>query len=245
MSRPASRRGVDGHDEDEPPRFLIITGLLSERACAEGEGLVPVCSGADTEGLRAALERTQGFALAGVVSFGIAGGLDPMLRPGDVVIGRAVVAENKRYETSPELSAILTEGLAAAGGRIVSGVIVGVEAPVLDPREKAALRARTGAVAVDMETHIAAEFAERRRLPLAVVRVVNDPAARALPPLAQTAVTPDGGVDLKAVFRDLAREPSQIGDLILAGLDFRKSSATLGRCGRLLGPLLSLGLPEF
>jgi hypothetical protein len=130
---------LDGPDEVEPPRFLIITGLLSERACAEGEGLVPICSGADTEGLRAALERTQGFALAGVVSFGIAGGLDPALRPGDVVIGASVVAENKRYETSAELSSILSEGLGASGGKIVSGVIAGVEAPVLDPKAKAAL----------------------------------------------------------------------------------------------------------
>lgn len=242
MSRSASRRRSDTPDEDEPPRFLIITGLLSERACAEGEGLVPVCSGADTEGLRAALERTQGFALAGVVSFGIAGGLEPGLRSGDVVIGNAVVADGQRYETDPELSAILTEGLTAAGGKIVSGVIAGVEAPVLDPAAKAVLRAETGAVAVDMETHIAAEFAARRRLPLAIVRVVSDPAGRALPPLATTAVTPDGGVDFKAVFSSLAREPGQIGDLIRAGLDARKAFATLGRCGRLLGPLLSLGL---
>ncbi len=245
MSKSASRRRSDGpDDEDEPPRFLIITGLLSERACAEGEGLVPVCSGADTEGLRAALERTQGFALAGVVSFGIAGGLEPGLRSGDVVIGSAVVADDARYESDPDLSAILTEGLAAAGGKIVSGVIAGVEAPVLDPAAKAALRARTGAAAVDMETHIAAEFAARRRLPLAIVRVVSDPSTRALPPLATTAVTPDGGVDFKAVFRDLARQPGQIGDLIRAGLDARKAFSTLGRCGRLLGPLLSLGLSE-
>lgn len=206
---------------------------------------MPVCSGADTEGLRAALERTQGFALAGVVSFGIAGGLEPGLRSGDVVIGSAVVvADGPRYEADPKLSAILTEGLAASGGKIVSGVIVGVEAPVLNPEAKAALRAKTGAVVVDMETHIAAEFAARRRLPLAVVRVVSDPATRALPPLATTAVTPDGGVDFKAVFRSLAHEPGQIGDLILAGLDARKAFSTLGRCGRLLGPLLSLGLPD-
>lgn len=245
MSKSASRRRANGPDgEDAPSRFLVITGLLSERACAEGERLIPVCSGADVEGLRAALERTQGFDLAGVVSFGIAGGLAPDLQPGDVVIGSGVVADDGRYATHAGLSGLLAEGLAAAGGKIVTGVIAGVEAPVLYPAAKAALRARTGAAAVDMETHIAAAFAARRRLPLAVVRVVSDPATRALPPLASTAVTPDGNVDFKAVFRELARQPQQIGDLLRAGLDVRKAFATLSRCGRLLGPLLTIGLAD-
>ncbi len=243
LSKSAFRRRANGSG-DEDDRFLVITGLLTERACAESEGLIPVCSGADVAGLRAALERTQGFGLAGVVSFGIAGGLDPGLRPGDVVIGSAVVADSERFEAHPGLSAILAEGLAGAGGKTVSGVIAGVEAPVLDPAAKAELRSRTGAAAVDMETHIAAAFAAKRRFPLAIVRVISDPATRALPPLAATAVKLDGGVDYRAVFRELARNPWQIGACVRAGLDARAAFATLSRCGSLLGPLLRLGLPD-
>lgn len=243
LSRPAFRRRGNG-SSDEDDRFLVITGLLSERACADSEGLIPVCSGADVAGLRAALERTQGFGLAGVVSFGIAGGLEPGLRPGDIVIGSAVVADGKRFDAHAGLSAILTEGLAGAGGKTVSGVIAGVEAPVLYPAAKAELRSQTGAAAVDMETHIAAAFAAKRRFPLAIVRVVSDPARRALPPLAATAVKLDGSIDFRAVFHELARNPWQIAACVRAGFDARAAFATLSRCGALLGPLLRLGLPD-
>jgi len=104
------------------------------------------------------------------------------------------------------------------------------------------LHERTGAVAVDMESHRAGAFARARNLPFAVVRAVSDPAARALPPLAAKAVTPKGGVDLALVLRELSREPAQIVDLIRAGLDSRAAFSTLRRVGPLLGPLLRLVL---
>jgi adenosylhomocysteine nucleosidase len=126
----------------------------------------------------------------------------------------------------------------------VGGVVAGVDAPVLDRAAKAELRSTTEAIAVDMESHVAAKFAAKRGLPFAIVRVVSDPAGRALPRLAATAIKPDGGVDLAHVLRELGREPGQIGDLIQAGLDARAAFASLRRCGRLLGPLLRLGLSD-
>ena len=46
-------------------------------------------------------------------------------------------------------------------------------------KAKAALRATTGADAVDMESHIAARYAEQHSLPFAALRVISDPAHRA------------------------------------------------------------------
>ena len=46
----------------------------------------------------------------------------------------------------------------------------------------------TGALAVDMESHVVAHVAARHRLPMVAIRVVTDPAERALPPSALAGV---------------------------------------------------------
>ena len=62
----------------------------------------------------------------------------------------------------------------------------------LDPQEKRALYLETGALAVDMESHIVARIGAARGLPVAAIRVITDPARRALPQAALAAVRPNG-----------------------------------------------------
>jgi hopanoid-associated phosphorylase len=243
MTRALSRR-IEATRNLAAAPVLVVTGLSREAACAAGDGLTTICSGADVAVLAAALEKFAHENFAAVVSFGLAGGLDPKLRPGDVVVGAEAAAPPARFATHSLLARVLVEGLSGAGGKTVLGGVAGVDAPVLDVPAKALLRAQTQAVAVDMESHIAAAYAEKRGLPFAILRVVCDPASRALPALAASAIKPDGGVDIARVMRELAREPMQIGDLIRAGADARAAFASLRRCGRLLGPLLRLVLAQ-
>ena len=240
----ARRRKDEPRSEAGATTILVVTGLSREAACAKGEDLSTICSGADFATLRASLTRLADDNFAAVVSFGLAGGLDYALKPGDVVVGSEAVSGERRFAAHPALSHILSEGLANAGGKSVESGVAGVDAPVLDRAAKAELRSKTEAVAVDMESHLAAAFAAERGIPFAIVRVICDPAARALPPLAMRAIKPDGKVDLEHVLRELRREPSQIVKLIEAGLDARAAFASLRRCGRLLGPLLRLGLSD-
>jgi hopanoid-associated phosphorylase len=242
MARAATRRLTPAEAAAAP--ILVLTGLAREAVCVTGDGTTVLCSGADVAVLRAALARMQGVRFSCVVSFGLAGGLDHALRPGDALIGVEAVAGATRTATDERLSAVLAEGLASAGVKTSRGAVAGVDQPVMTVRAKAALRDATQAAAVDMESHIAAQYAAARGLPLAILRVVGDPASRALPPLAASAVRPDGGVDISRVLRELIREPAQIGDLIRAGLDARAAFSTLGRCGPLLGPLLRLVLAD-
>ncbi|PPD45142.1 MAG: phosphorylase [Methylocystis sp.] len=237
-----SRRREAARISDGP--LLVVVGMKREAACAAGDGVHTLCSGANVSRLRAQLERMHDEKFSAVVSFGLAGGLDYGLRPGDVVIADEIVSAATRQATHRRFSDALTEGAAAKGCKTVAGAIVGVDEPAMNPSAKTHLRETAKAVAVDMESHLAAEFAHARRLPFAAVRAISDPAARALPPVAAKALTPQGDVDGVALARELIRAPGQIGGLILAGMDSRAAFISLGRCGPLLGPLLRLVLAD-
>jgi adenosylhomocysteine nucleosidase len=238
MARRAKSQETPPVDASAP--ILVITGLAREAACLSGDGLEPLLSGADPTRLRAALQSRETAPYAFIVSFGLAGGLDPELSPGDFVLPETVVAGPARVQTHARSLPLLREAL--DGAAVFGGALAGADAPIMTLRDKASLRAATGAAAVDMESHIAGEFAARRGLPFLVMRVVSDPATRALPPLAAKAVTPEGGVDLGLVMRELARQPGQLADLVRAGADAGKAFASLRRGGPLIGPLLRLVL---
>ena len=114
--------------------------------------------------------------------------------------------------------------------RVVQGGLAGVEKVVAAQSGKAALHLETGAVAVDMESHIAAAYAEEAGLPFAALRVISDPAGRALPELAVTAIKPNGDIDFGKVLRSVARNPFTLRELVSTGLDFNRALRSLRGC---------------
>ena len=89
--------------------FLVITGLAQESRIAAGPGVSHVvCSGSDPGHLRTQLSRLDSTGLRAVISFGIAGGLDPSLQPGDVVVATAVMAGSRTWKVpAPVVSAMV------------------------------------------------------------------------------------------------------------------------------------------
>lgn len=225
-------------------QLLVVTGLKKEAKAARGSGLKTLCSGGDSARLRSLLHALDPGAFWGVVSFGIAGGLDPALAPGDILVGTAVSHGDRRHSARNSLSDALMANLERRHGVVGTGDFVGSDEAIIRIEDKAALRARTGAAAVDMESHVVAEWADRHDLPFSILRVVSDPAHRALPPLAATALRPDGRIDISRVVMGIARRPNQIPALADAGRDARAAFGALGRCGGLLGPFLRLGLAD-
>ena len=221
-------------EQNELP-VLIVTGLKQEARIAAGPGLTVICSSSNPVQLREMMVSFDPASIRGIVSFGVAGGLNPSLRSGDIVVASDIVAGRQSWATA----AALTENLVALpNGRkrkIVSGVLVGVEEVVTGQVAKAALRATTGADAVDMESHIAARYAEHYGLPFAAVRVISDPAHRALPELTMNAIKPNGNVDMWKVMRGIARNPKTIPHLISTGRDFSRALRSLKGCAGALG----------
>ncbi|TPG60606.1 hopanoid-associated phosphorylase [Roseomonas nepalensis] len=214
--------------------LLVVTGLQRERRILAAPGLEVVAGGGDGARLEAELDRRAAGA-RGLISLGIAGALAPGLRPGDWVVATAVLEGTLRSEADPAWAARLLAGLPGA----VSGAVLGVDAMVAEAREKAARHRESGALAVDMESHVAARVARRHGIPLAVARVVSDAAHRDLPPAARLGMRPDGGMDLPAVLRALLADPRQLPALVRTGLEAERAFRALLRGHRRLGPGLA------
>jgi adenosylhomocysteine nucleosidase len=220
---------------------LVATGLSLEARIASGPGVVTVCSGGDPQRLRVLLSQANPRHLRAVISFGLAGGLNPALRAGDIVVASDVVSDGKSLAADPAILAAFATRLSRGRAAPEPSSIVGWDVVVSDPVEKAALH-QAGAHAVDMESHVAAEFAAAHGLPFGVVRVICDPAERAVPPFAQRALGTSGGIRMPAIVGSLARNPSQVPALMGLGRDFAIALVALRRSRRLLG--LHFGLVD-
>jgi hopanoid-associated phosphorylase len=189
--------------------------------------------------LIAALDRAARRGASGIISFGIAGGLAPHLAAGDWVVGSSVRTDQECFPTDRAWARALLDALPGA----LHAEIIGADAPVAHPLEKRRLHARTGAVAVDNESHVAARIAAAYRIPFAACRAVIDPAHSELPPAAVTGLRHDGTADVLAVLRSVVRQPSQIPALARTALEARTAGAALRRGRRLLG--VGLAFPYF
>jgi adenosylhomocysteine nucleosidase len=209
---------------------LIVTGLVQEARIAAGPGMAVICSSSDPQQLRALLTVFDPTTIRGVISFGVAGGLDPTLKSGDVVVATEVMAGDARWLAGLTLNEDLIASVGLGGRRIVRGLLAGAEEVVAGSHVKAALHSETGAAAVDMESHIAADYAAKAGLPFAALRVVSDPAHRALPSLAMAAIKPNGDIDLRKIMRGVVRNPMTLRDLVSTGIDFSRALKSLRGC---------------
>lgn len=114
-----------------------------------------------------------------VISAGVCGALDPGLHVGDLVLSDSVIdgAGRRRSVTaSPSQRAAAAGGASAPTGPMVSSRQV-----VATPEAKAALRAETGGVAVDMESAAIVEAAAAHDCASMVLRGISDDARQTLP----------------------------------------------------------------
>jgi hopanoid-associated phosphorylase len=216
---------------------IAVTCLALEARIARGPGVSVLCNHSLELGktLRAAIAR----GASGIISFGIAGGLAPHLAPGDWVVASGVRNGNDVIATDRPWTQRLLEKLPGA----VHAEVAGASAVVVSALEKRDLHNETGAAAVDMESHIAAEIAAEHRIPFAACRVIIDPAHRTLPPAATLGLRLDGAPDVPAVFRSLRQKPSQFPDLIRIASDAYIARRALRSGREQLG--VGLGFPYY
>jgi hopanoid-associated phosphorylase len=213
--------------------ILAATGLQREQRILAGPDVEVVAGGGDPARLEMALDRLAP-SMRGIISIGIGGALAPGLPVGRWIVADAVLVDGERMTTDAAWTGRLAARLPEAG----RGLLLGANAIVAEATQKATLHRTTGAIAVDMESHIAARVARRHRLPFAAARVISDAAHRTLPPAARVGMKSDGGMDLSAVLRSLLVNPTQLLALIQTGIEAERGFRALLRGYRRLGPRL-------
>jgi hopanoid-associated phosphorylase len=210
--------------------LIAVTGMHRE-ARAFPAGCAVVVSGGSNRSLASKVENAIAAGAHAVISVGIGGGLARDLPVGSIVIAREVVSTGARYHADEGWANALKTRLPDA----VHGIIAGSDAVVSEPGDKAALHRDTGAIAVDMETHIAAAVASSYELPFAAIRAISDSVKDRLPPAVHGAIDEDGQLRLGAVIASIARNPAQIPALIRTGRGTDLAMKRLLRCFDLVG----------
>src|SRR5262249_34254989 len=121
--------------------LMVVCGLLWEARIASGARCRAMVGGGNGARLASEIERAIGDGGGGLWSFGMAGGLEPGLPPGTIIVASLVVSGGERFVTTHSWSARLRAMLPGSLER----VIVGVDAPVASRKAKACLYASTGA----------------------------------------------------------------------------------------------------
>lgn len=227
-----------------PPRTGIITGLVAEANCLLKPRTQPaprvLVSGGVPTRTRELAQALVAEGASGLVSFGVAGGLDPALVAGTILLPQEVLTRGgARFSTDPEWRSALS---AALGGAGTDAPMLGSDRFIDTVTEKRALFLETGASAVDMESHVIAAVAEAAGLPFVVLRAITDPAGRALPAAAEAGLGPDGRTHPFAVVGALLRRPGELPAVLRLAQEHARALRALRRATLLGRGLLVLGV---
>jgi adenosylhomocysteine nucleosidase len=212
-------------------RIGAVVGLATEARIARRTGWAVAVGGGTAAGAASAAIALAEQGCTGLISFGLAGGLDPALRRGTLIVPSAVIAGDASHATDPTLSRML--------GGTTPHALFGADAIVASVAAKRVLRERTGAAAVDLESAAVARIADGRGIPFAVLRAICDPADRALPPAAQVALDAGGEVSIWRVLASIAMHPAQLPALLALAADAASAKRSLVARVRQIAPALA------
>jgi adenosylhomocysteine nucleosidase len=206
---------------------VAVTGMAVEARILRRVGLPAIVAAGSQDQRAARIKRAIADGATGLISFGIAGALDPRLVSGDVLLPYAVCfANGEIFSCNDEWREELLSEMPDAK----FGSILGETAVVVSAFEKGALFRDTHAVAADLESGLIA----RAGIPFVVLRVVADSARIGLPPAALIDLDHDGRPKLGAVLRSVATTPGQVPALIRLALDTRRALAALAHAASIM-----------
>jgi adenosylhomocysteine nucleosidase len=210
-----------------------------------GDGTLVAVSGMGRAAAVAAAGALVDAGATALVSWGLAGGLDPRLQAGTICLPGVVVArDGARFATDVHWREILAAAI-SQHLRVVSGTLLTSAVAIEDVAAKAAAFAATGAIAVDIESAGVAQIAASKRLPFVAVRAIVDTAGDTLPRAVMAAGT-EGRVRLARLLFGIVRSPREIAPVMRLAQRYRAAIRALGAVARTgaLAPLAFAAHPD-
>ena len=222
-------------------RIGVVTGMRAEAQCLPRSVARFVrCAGPGWSRAGKAAHGLVDDGAEALVSFGLAGGLDPALPVATVILGESIIGpDGVRSNLDADLRARLAECISLFAP--MDARVAGTEDPVADVAGKARLLRESGAQVADMESDAVARIAAERGVPCGVVRVVVDPAGRAVPRAALAALGEAGDIRTGRLLATLVARPWELPGMVALASDAWRALRTLRRCGSALSPLFSGG----
>lgn len=211
-------------------RAMICAALAIEAEIVGGY-FEPEAWGPGFADLSEFVQRAAADGCRGIVSYGMAGGLGPDLRSGDIVVGSEIVALNGSLPTDDVWSAWLLSAIPTA----VYGPIAGIDFPISARAARSELRLQSGALVADMESHLIAALAVANSMRFVALRVVIDAAGRNIPPTALACISRDGETSRWRLSRLLLGRPSDTLNVIRLSADWWLTRKALRHCSEALG----------
>lgn len=209
-----------------PPSPAIIVGLSAEARIARRLGWPVAVGGGTQAGAAAAAQRMIDRGATALISFGLAGGLDPALQPGTIIVPTAVLTTSDTILTAARITSVL--------GGVTPHTLLAAEMVADTATMKRQLWQSSGAAAVDLESGAVAQTARAAGVPFGVLRAICDPASRNLPPAALIALKSTGAIGLGRVAASVLAHPGQTPALLRLAADaFAARRALTARVARL------------
>lgn len=218
--------------------MLCASGMTAEARIARAAGFSAVVATGQAIRMARAIEAMRPRPKC-LISFGVAGGLAPHLRAGDVLLTTEVIGPQRRWLAGADFR----RRIGALARRIgaADGPLLGSAAIVASRSEKARLWGETGALAVDLESAVVAGIAEAAGIPFLVLRAIADPAAREVPSAATIAFAGDQSWMFWRCLAELWWQPQQIAALFALAIETRRALTALAAPARALRAVLADG----
>jgi adenosylhomocysteine nucleosidase len=217
-------------------RHLGPTVRVNEPLGTLADGTLVAVTGMGCSTARAGAQALVDAGAKALASWGMAGGLDPALSAGAILLPTEVLSsDGKLLNTARAWRERLTAAV-TAHAPVRTGRLLTAARAVGSVADKAELFRSTGAVAVDMESVAVGEVAEQHHLPFIAVRVIVDCAADVLPRAVTAAADREGHLHIWRLIGALALAPNELAPLLRLARRYgaaNRSLAAIARMGSL------------